>query len=163
MNKTNVPEKYYDIAFKKTDKHIKRVSELMNFCSNTLHERGIKHDASKYQDIEMNAMAEMERILEKEGEVTFNSPEYHSRMAILKPMLDHHYKNNSHHPEHYPDGIQDMNLFDIVEMAMDWIAASERHGSQYVNITSQQERFGMSEDLTKIMKNTIEKMGAKTK
>ena len=43
-----------------------------------------------------------------------------------KDGIEHHYAVNSHHPEHYEAGIAGMSLFDLIEMLVDWKAASER-------------------------------------
>ena len=45
----------------------------------------------------------------------------------FKPAIDHHYANNRHHPEHWPNGINDMTLMDLIEMLADWKAATARN------------------------------------
>jgi len=45
----------------------------------------------------------------------------------MKPAIEHHYKNNRHHPEHFNNGIDEMNLVDLIELLCDWKAASERN------------------------------------
>lgn len=49
-----------------------------------------------------------------------------------------------------------MNLVDIIEMFCDWKAASERqlNGNILKSIETNQDRFGYSRDLGKIMENT---------
>ena len=51
-----------------------------------------------------------------------------------------------------------MNLVDLIEMICDWKAASERHadGDIYKSIEINQKRFGYSDELKQILKNTIE-------
>jgi hypothetical protein len=44
----------------------------------------------------------------------------------MKPAIQHHYKANSHHPEFYDNGVEGMSLFDVLEMLLDWKAATER-------------------------------------
>ena len=75
----------------------------------------------------------------------------------MKPALDHHYAVNSHHPEHYPNGIDDMDLVDLVELTCDWIASSKRHedGNIYKSISLNKDRFGMSDQLCRILENTV--------
>lgn len=34
-------------------------------------------------------------------------------------ILDHHYQNNDHHPEHFELGINGMNLLQLLEMLAD--------------------------------------------
>ena len=74
----------------------------------------------------------------------------------MKPILDHHYKNNRHHPEYHKNGIDDMNLIDLVEMFCDWLAATKRHadGDIMKSIKHNKDRFKMNEQLVKIFENT---------
>lgn len=87
---------------------------------------------------------------------TYGSPEYEAFRAAMKPALDHHYARNSHHPEHYPDGINGMDLLDLVEMFCDWKAAGERHndGNILKSIEKNATRFEMSPQLVRIFTNT---------
>jgi hypothetical protein len=79
----------------------------------------------------------------------------------LKPTLDHHYSNNSHHPEHYKNGIDDMDLLDVIEMLMDWKASTERHddGNIHSSLEINKNRFHISEQLYNILNNTIKNLG----
>ena len=79
----------------------------------------------------------------------------------MKVALDHHYANNSHHPEHYENGVNGFDLFDLVEMLFDWKAATERHadGDIRKSIGINKERFGISEQLCYIFRNTADRMG----
>ena len=94
----------------------------------------------------------------KLADVTYDSDEYKEYLGKLKPALDHHYANNRHHPEHHKNGIDDMNLIDIVEMICDWKAASERHndGNIRKSIEINANRFGISPQMVKIMENTAD-------
>lgn len=76
--------------------------------------------------------------------------------------LQHHYENNSHHPEHYSNGIDGMNLIDLLEMLADWKAATTRmeiEGDILESITINTERYGISDQLAQILKNTVKEMG----
>ena len=90
--------------------------------------------------------------------MTDGSPEYNAMLAQLKPALDHHYQHNRHHPEHFKNGIKDMNLVDLVELICDWKAASLRHadGNIRKSIEKNQDRFGYSDELKQILMNTVE-------
>ena len=74
----------------------------------------------------------------------------------MKPALDHHYANSRHHPEHFANGINDMNLIDIMEMLADWKASSMRHndGNLLKSIELNQQRFGYDDQLKQILLNT---------
>jgi len=54
-----------------------------------------------------------------------------------------------------------MNLFDVLEMFLDWKAASERHndGCMSRSISVSSKRFGLSPQLTGILENTAKYLG----
>ena len=104
-----------------TFRHIERVRNLLNVCVVDLLRRGELHDQSKLEAPEVAAFTEY---TPKLAECTYGSEEYKSYLVAIKPALDHHYANNSHHPEHWKNGVEDMSLLDVVEMLCDWKAAS---------------------------------------
>ena len=63
---------------------------------------------------------------------------------------------NRHHPEHWKQGVKDMTLMELLEMLADWIAASKRNpnGDILASIDKNQERFGYSDELKVILKQT---------
>lgn len=138
--------------------HIHRVQGLLGHFIRGLWDRGHRHDRSKLYSPEVELFTEFTGKLAK---TTYGSEEYNSYKKAMKPALDHHYANNSHHPEHYKNGVEDMDLLDIVEMFCDWKAASERHndGNILKSIEINTERFGMSPQLRKIFENTAKNFG----
>lgn len=137
-----------------TQKHIARVNELLTEAADELIRRGAVHDLSKFSPEEMGPLEEMQKLVDTEGQAAFGTPEYERRKLILGPMLEHHYKNNSHHPEHYPAGVNGMNLFDLIEMFFDWKAASERGEESAMNLTFSAERYKLAPQVFDIFKNT---------
>lgn len=77
--------------------HIKRVNELLGKAACILIMRGSVHDNSKLDSPEKELFDEYTPKL-KDAE--YGSDEYKEFLVGLKPALDHHYANNSHHPEH---------------------------------------------------------------
>lgn len=138
---------------KETLLHIKRVNELLIGSAKELLDRAVVHDSSKLEDPEKK---EFDRLTPKLKVLEFGSQAYKDSLTELGVALDHHYQNNSHHPQHYENGIDGMNLFDVLEMLLDWKAAGERHttGDIYKSIEINKERFGMSDQLTQIFINT---------
>jgi len=138
--------------------HIKRVNELLLKVSKDLMYRATYHDNSKLVDPEKSLFDEFTPKLKG---CTYGSDEYKSFLSSLKVALDNHYKNNSHHPEHYENGIDGMNLLDLIEMFLDWKAAGERHadGNIHKSIKHNKDRFKMSDQLVSIFKNTAEYYG----
>ena len=106
-----------------TRKHIARVSKYIGDVIHRLLFRQNEHDKSKLSKEEKPIFDKFTPRLAKS---TYNSPKYKQFLVDMKPALDHHYDNNTHHPEHYfrknsADftgfyGLHDMNLIDITEM-----------------------------------------------
>lgn len=139
-----------------TLKHIKRVNELLIFASKELLDRAIRHDSSKLTIPEKECF---DIITPRLKTLTYGSEEYKATMAEFKSAIDHHQKSNSHHPEFYENGINDFDLFDLMELFFDWKAASERHadGDILKSIQINKERFGYSDQLAGIMENTVKR------
>lgn len=134
--------------------HIHRVQALLADVSRNLIGRAIRHDQSKLCEPEASVFAEYTSKLK---EVTYGSDEYKSFLSSMKPALDHHYAYNRHHPEHWSGGIKDMSLLDLIEMIVDWKAATERHadGDIEKSITINKARFGYSDELEAIFRRTV--------
>jgi len=138
--------------------HIRRVSQLMNIAAMKIMERGNNHDNSKLEDPEKSEFDRLTPIL---GNLEYGSDEYKASLKELESALEHHYANNSHHPQHYENGVNGFDLFDLVEMFFDWKAATERmkNGSIYDSIDKNKERFEISDQICEIFKNTASRMG----
>lgn len=133
--------------------HINMVRKYIRFFTDKLTDRGEKHDASKLSDEELPYFAEH---TEKLSEIEYNSPEYKAELEALRPALEHHYNNNRHHPEYHKDGIDNMNLVDILEMLCDWKASCPRqkNGNLLKSIEINAERFHIDKQLLQILINT---------
>jgi hypothetical protein len=154
--------KKYD-SKKDTRKHIKRVEKYLKLCRIELIKRGMRHDYDKIHNRTEKAL--FDEYTPKLKECTYGSDEYKKFLKGLKKGLDIHYKNNRHHPEHFENGIKGMNLIDLIEMICDWKAASERHadGDVYKSLLINKERFGYSDELYCILKNTVDFLVSSTK
>jgi len=148
-------ERHLDTGRVETYQHIQRVQELLNTSAFTLIKRGEVHDASKLASPEVEGFTEHGPKLK---ELTFDSEEYKESLKALDTAREHHYAKNRHHPEHFKNGIEDMNLFDVLEMFCDWKAASERQhdGNIRKSIDVCADRFGISPQLVKILENTAD-------
>lgn len=136
-----------------TIKHIESVRKYIRVITDMLTTRGVKHDASKLESPELEIFTEA---TPKLAGLTYGSEEYEESLREIKPALDHHYAANRHHPEHFPDGIEDMTLVDIIELLCDWKASSLRQhdGNLLKSIEANAQRFGFSKQLKKIFINT---------
>lgn len=136
-----------------TLKHIKRVAQLLTEAASELIRRANVHDNSKLEAPEKEIFDEMTPKLKGS---TYGSDEYKGFLLEMQEALNHHYAKNSHHPEHYKNGVDGMDLFDLIEMFFDWKAAGERHadGNIFKSILVNKDRFKMSDQLVSIFRNT---------
>lgn len=140
---------------KDTKKHINRVAHYLYLCKKEIIKKAKQHDYDKlHNKVEKKLFDEYTPKLKN---CTYGSKEYKTFLEGLKEGLNIHYANNKHHPEHFENSIQGMNLLDLLEMICDWKAASERHndGDIYKSIEINQERFNYSDELKIIFINTI--------
>lgn len=111
-----------------------------------LIKRAIVHDFSKYSKYEAPYFANACQL----KDLTYGSPEYKKCLEeSLAPALKHHYANNSHHPEFYPNGIHDMNPLDIIELLCDWKAATLRHSGADIlqSLEINKKRFNYNDQM----------------
>lgn len=101
-------------------RHIKRVEDNCNLVAKKLMDvnpafalaiakRGRLHDSSKLDEMEFQHLWSDDKKFEV--------------------ALKHHHIGNSHHPEHYQNGIYGMSDLDICEMVCDVIARSQEFGT----------------------------------
>lgn len=134
--------------------HIDEVTRILEMFREMLAKRAFDHDQSKLESPEKEVFDEFTPKLRG---LTYGSDEYNDCLARLGVALRHHYANNSHHPEHFDDGISGMNLIDLVEMFADWAAAVKRHadGDLMKSIQHNRKRFAMDTQLVRIFENTV--------
>ena len=145
-------EETYD-SREDTLNHIERVRELIGIFISKMIVRSHAHDKSKLEEPEKSGFDKYTPLLKG---CTYGSEEYKIFLKELGVALKHHYEKNSHHPEHYMDGLKGMSLLDIVEMFCDWKAATERHadGSLDRSIGINKGRFAYDDLLECIFQNT---------
>jgi Family of unknown function (DUF5662) len=136
-------------------RHIETVRNYLNAVLVELVKRQEKHDQSKLEAFEVDAY---EQATPKLKGLTYGSEEYKACLREIKPAIEHHYAHNRHHPEHFQGGYKDMNLIDLIEMAIDWKSSSLRHadGDIRKSIEINQGRFGYSDELKGFLLNTID-------
>jgi uncharacterized protein DUF5662 len=133
--------------------HIHRVRDHIDTFVAGMLARGRVHDASKLAEPEKDAF---DRILPLFRGVPYGSAEYDALEASMGPAIAHHHRVNSHHPEHYgPAGVAGMDLFDLVEMVCDWMAAAQRKPDDGVRLAYNVALFGIEPQLASIIANTL--------
>ena len=142
-----------------TYEHINKVQKYLIVAVRHLLNRSLRHDRSKLVSPEKTAW---DKASPKLAEMTYGSEEYRATLREIKPIVQHHYQHNSHHPEHYKDGVRGMSLLDLIEMLCDWKAAGERTkggGDIMKSIEYNKDRFEFSDELTDILRNTASELG----
>ena len=147
----------YDSA-KDTREHIGKVASGLLECAQVLYSRAENHDQSKLHDPEKGAF---DRLTPKLKGSTYGSDEYKELLGELGTALRHHYTHNSHHPEHYENGVLGMSLFDLIEMLADWRAAAERHanGDFAESMRINRKRFNIPDAIYALLRNTVVELG----
>ena len=140
-----------------THVHIAQVRENLTLVVKDLIDRGNSHDQSKLESPELEIFGDHSEEL---GKLEYGSKEYTENLELIKPAIDHHYSKNRHHPEHWPNGLNDMTLIDLIEMICDWKAATQRNknGNIRKSIEFNAERYKISPQLRKIFENTVREL-----
>lgn len=135
--------------------HAQEVAKRIVLMAGELAVRAVNHDRSKFSPEEYSSFVDQTIKLK---DIAYGTDEYRQELEKIRPAIDHHYAHNRHHPQHFPDGIQGMNLVDIVEMFCDWHASvlRQKDGNIRKSINLNQKRFGLSDELTQIFFNTLE-------
>lgn len=137
-----------------TLKHIQDVRRNIWEAIKHLDLRAQVHDKSKLESPEREIFAEYAEELIK---TEYGSPEYKALLDKCRPAIDHHYSKNRHHPQWHKNGIDDMNLIDLIETLSDWKAATKRNKNGNINFSIEHNaaRFNISPQLVNILKNTV--------
>ena len=129
---------------------------LMKYAHNfivRLLNRVNTHDDSKLREPELSLFSSNAREF-YEGK-TYYDESYIELKKSVEIAIQNHYAHNRHHPEHFEDGINDMNILDILEMLLDWIASNDKYDNNIENVVEmlaiQKERFHISDQLHGIL------------
>ena len=140
--------------------HIHKVQDHIDTFVAGMLARGRAHDANKLEEPEKSAF---DRLIPLVAGVPYGSPEYEAVVARHRPALEHHYRRNSHHPEHHgPAGVAGMDLFDLVEMVCDWMAAAERKPDDGVRLDYNFALYGIEPQLASVIANTLARWPAQS-
>lgn len=139
-----------------TVEHIRKVRTLLLRVGEEILRRADEHDRTKLEEPEKPIYDEYTPKLE---DTEYGTEEYDQYLDEMGEALQHHYEQYRHHPEHFEEGVVDMHLLDLLEMVVDWRAATERHDDEngmHHSIEENQERFGYGDELKRILVNTAE-------
>ena len=146
-------EKYSSIP--ETKEHIGVVTQSLTDLALKLIDRAQGHDKSKLVEPELSVF---DKVTPRLAKLTYGSPEYKESLKEMGSALTHHHMNNRHHPEHFENGIKDMNLIDKIEMIADWKAAVQRHDDGGINKSMEinRKRFKISDFDMAILRAILE-------
>jgi hypothetical protein len=103
--------------------HIGEVRDRIDKVILALKERQKNHDLSKLEEPEKSVFDEYTPKLKSS---TYGSEEYEQYRREMSKALDHHYANNSHHPEYYPErDSEDLLLLESDINDLDWAKISD--------------------------------------
>jgi hypothetical protein len=138
--------------------HIHEVQSRLRQVANDLLDRAHEHDQSKLYSPEVEVFDEYTPKLK---DSTYGSDEYKSFLKGMGVGLKHHYAVNDHHPEHFEDGIHEMNLVQLIELLADWKAATMRHadGDLDRSISQNADRFGYDDTVEALLRRTAQYLG----
>lgn len=130
---------------------------LQRVCD-ILEAKGLIHDEDKFFEDEFELFYQA---TDKFAQTDFGSSEYHEALSLIQPALKLHYARNSHHPDHYENGVNGMNLLDMIEMLIDWKKASCAYGktSFQESMEINKKRFKIDEQTFGILLNTARELG----
>ena len=162
----DIKELYFEVD---TRKHQQAVAELLISFAKKLLDRATKHDASKLEEPERSHYIGPVYDLNTE-EAPFGSERYKELCKQMGVGWDHHKFANDHHIEFFiPYSVQTLNdpfqaldLFALIEMLADWIAASKRRNNNpWDALKYMQEKHPVDDQLAAIIRNTLAMMEKK--
>ena len=127
--------------------------------SDEISRRGREHDDDKF---EPDVFEQFYINVSKFDNIKLGTPEYMQNLEDMRPAITKHYLKNDHHPEHFENGINGMNLLSIMEMLVDWKSANSAYGNKMSfseSMKINKERFNIDEQLYSILINTAIHLG----
>jgi len=139
--------------------HRAHVAARLEQIITRLRERATLHDLTKLQPEEFDIFTETH---EEFARAPFGTEAYRRVEEKGRKAVNHHYRHNRHHVKHHPNGWEDMNLIDLLELLADWKAASRRDPGQRwwgEGFHRALERAGFPPGVVKVLVNTVVELG----
>lgn len=137
-------------------RHRETVADFLYFFADYFRKRAREHDRSKLQFEEFEGFAQINKVARNHA---YGTPEYDKSMEEAKEpggCIHIHFGRNAHHPE-FHNREASMGLLDIMEMVMDWKAASMTYGTNTLaeSLPKQLERFNFSDWQVEVIKQMV--------
>ena len=138
-------------------RHREIVAGALVLLADQLRERGRVHDRSKLVEDELAGYVRINAVAR---EHPYGSPEYKESMrSEMGPdgCITKHFARNSHHPEYHDEALH-MGWLDIIEMVIDWYAASQTYGTNTFadSVKVQRNRFAFTEEQWWLIDEVVE-------
>jgi hypothetical protein len=88
---------------KDTIAHVAKVQFNLSAVIANLAERSTVHNRSKFEEPEL--LSGYESLQKSLQGVRYGTPDYRAALGAHEGVIMHHYAANTHHPEHWPNGI----------------------------------------------------------
>lgn len=140
-------------------RHQRHVGFLLRELARQLEREADTHDQSKLEFDELEGFYQLD-IGRNHQKQEYGSKDYEAGIQIDAVKL--HYERNDHHPEHYPNGLDDMSFVKVLVMLYDWESARlERDTGADMDKTwaMRQKRFNLSDQQLYFLRTIWEKMG----
>jgi hypothetical protein len=148
-------DRYLEDVTQHTNWVVKYITEFIH----QLEKRGEQHDADKFASPIKDVYSKNFDAL---MEVPYGSEEYNriTGSSQFKAAFKQHTENNRHHTQHFKNGVDDMNLVDVVEMLCDWKAASDRSKTSILDgMKLNYKKYKIDGTAQKWLENTIKDLG----
>lgn len=124
--------------------HQGQVRARLRTLARELEKRADLHDLSKFREDEFPGFVQINKVARQHP---YGSPEYKASIEGNNTVALH-FSRNRHHPEWHANEVEDMNLVDIIEMTIDWLAATATYGTNTFEqaLQKQIERFNLQDD-----------------
>ena len=134
--------------------HRHDVSRCLSVLVESLMDRSVCHDLDKFHPEVVDKHCEMFENFQK-NRPPYGTPEYDQVRERFAQILERHYQANRHHPEHFRNGIEGMNLVDVMEMVCDWVAATPKDQDLFDAVGLNCSKYGIDRQLMCLIVKTI--------
>ena len=138
--------------------HKTAVEISMNKLAKRIRIRGSRHDNSAMSGLE-HAIGSMYSKHKLPTHWISDPTTLGNYPKDIQSAIKSHYENNDHHPEHFENGMYDMNIIQLTEMICDVFETLRENGVSQSDVHHHIEHmcnnYNIAEPLSSIIKNTI--------
>ena len=129
------------------------VQDKLSTVARELISRGRHHDNSTLGSPELEIY---HRHFNEYRMYKFGDPRRDEVMNHMAEAIGHHFQYNDHHPEHFDNGINDMNLIQLMQFTAAIMSWSEQEQVDIFELLPIiRDKCGMSDQVYQLIQNTI--------